>query len=73
MSNKIKIFTISDMPLSPSGVGTQTKYIIEALLETGRYQVVSNQDRTWNGGGSNDGMARLSKISQIGHVNVWMR
>ena len=29
------------MPLSPSGVGTQTKYIIEALLETGRYQVVS--------------------------------
>ena len=41
MSKKIKIFTISDMPLSPSGVGTQTKYIIEALLETGRYQVVS--------------------------------
>ena len=39
----------------------------------GRYQVVSNQDRSWNGGGSNDGMARLSKISQIGHVNVWMR
>jgi glycosyltransferase involved in cell wall biosynthesis len=38
---KIKVLTISDHPLSPSGVGTQTKYMIEALLETGRYQVVS--------------------------------
>jgi glycosyltransferase involved in cell wall biosynthesis len=38
---KIKIFTISDHPLSPSGVGTQTKYVIEGLLQTGKYQVVS--------------------------------
>ena len=38
---KIKILTISDHPLSPSGVGTQTKYMIEALLETGRYKVIS--------------------------------
>tara|TARA_Y100000592_G_scaffold61493_1_gene96061 strand:+ start:3107 stop:4363 length:1257 start_codon:yes stop_codon:yes gene_type:complete len=38
---KIKVLTISDHPLSPSGVGTQTKYMIEALLETGRYQVIS--------------------------------
>ena len=38
---KIKILTISDHPLSPSGVGTQTKYMIEALLNTGRYQVIS--------------------------------
>ena len=38
---KIKLLTISDHPLSPSGVGTQTKYMIEALLKTGRYQVVS--------------------------------
>ena len=38
---KIKILTISDHPLSPSGVGTQTKYMIEALLKTGRYQVIS--------------------------------
>ena len=38
---KKKILTISDHPLSPSGVGTQTKYVIEALLKTGRYQVVS--------------------------------
>ena len=38
---KIKLLTISDHPLSPSGVGTQTKYIIEALLNTGRFQVFS--------------------------------
>jgi len=41
MSDKIKIFTISDHPLSPSGVGTQTKYMIEGMLKTGRYQFVS--------------------------------
>jgi len=38
---KIKVLTISDHPLSPSGVGTQTKYIIEALLQSGKYEVVS--------------------------------
>ena len=41
MSEKIKILTISDHPLSPSGVGTQTKYIIEAMLKTGRYKFIS--------------------------------
>ena len=35
---KKKILVISDHPMSPSGVGTQTKYMIEALLKTGRYQ-----------------------------------
>lgn len=39
--SKIKLLTISDHPLSPSGVGTQTKYFIEALLETGKYSFVS--------------------------------
>ena len=38
--NKKKIFVISDHPLSPSGVGSQTKYMIEALLKTGRYQFI---------------------------------
>jgi len=38
--NKKKILVLSDHPLSPSGVGTQTKYMIEALLKTGRYQFV---------------------------------
>ena len=37
---KTKILAISDHPLSPSGVGTQTKYFIESLLKTGRYEFV---------------------------------
>lgn len=41
MSEKIKIFTIGDHPMSPSGVGSQSKYIIEGMLKTGKYQVVS--------------------------------
>ena len=38
--NKKKILVLADRPLSPSGVGTQTKYMIEALLKTGRYQFI---------------------------------
>jgi len=38
VSDKKKIFVISDHPLSPSGVGIQTKYMLEALLQTGRYK-----------------------------------
>jgi glycosyltransferase involved in cell wall biosynthesis len=41
MSEKIKIMTISDMPFAPSGVGTQTRYIIESMLQTGKYRFVS--------------------------------
>jgi glycosyltransferase involved in cell wall biosynthesis len=41
MSKKIKVFTLSDMPLSPSGVGTQTKYMCEALLNSGKFQIRS--------------------------------
>jgi glycosyltransferase involved in cell wall biosynthesis len=37
---KKKILVLSDHPLSPSGVGTQTRYMIEALLKTGRYKFV---------------------------------
>jgi glycosyltransferase involved in cell wall biosynthesis len=37
---KTKILVIADHPLSPSGVGTQTKYMIEALLKTGRYKFI---------------------------------
>jgi hypothetical protein len=40
MDKKIKILTLSDHPLSPSGVGTQTKYFIEALIKTGKFQFV---------------------------------
>ena len=38
---KIKIVTIGDHPLSPSGVGTQTKYVCEALLKSGRFEILS--------------------------------
>lgn len=41
MTKKIKVLTLSDHPLSPSGVGTQTRYFIEALLKTGKFQVLS--------------------------------
>jgi glycosyltransferase involved in cell wall biosynthesis len=34
---KIKVFVIADHPFSPSGVGIQTRNMVENLLETGRY------------------------------------
>ena len=37
---KIKVLVMADHPLAPSGVGIQTKYIIETLLKTGRYKFV---------------------------------
>lgn len=40
-SKKITVLTISDHPLLPSGVATQTKYMIEALLASGKYRVYS--------------------------------
>ena len=40
MDKKLKIMIISDHILSPSGVGTQTKYIIDHLHKTGRYQFI---------------------------------
>ena len=41
MSKKIKVLTLSDHPLSPSGVGTQTKYVCEALLNSGKFEILS--------------------------------
>jgi glycosyltransferase involved in cell wall biosynthesis len=38
VSDKKTILVLSDHPLSPSGVGIQTKYMIEALLKTGKYK-----------------------------------
>ena len=40
MSEKKTILVISDHPLAPSGVGTQTNYIIQTLLRTGRYRFI---------------------------------
>lgn len=41
MKNKIKVLTIGDHPLAFSGVGTQTKYMIQALLDSGKFEVIS--------------------------------
>ncbi len=41
MDKKITVLTISDHPLLPSGVGTQTRYVIEALLRSGKFNVIS--------------------------------
>jgi glycosyltransferase involved in cell wall biosynthesis len=40
VSEKKKIFVLADHPFTPSGVGTQTKYFIESLINTGRYSFV---------------------------------
>ena len=37
---KKTILVLGDHPFSPSGVGTQSRYFIEALLKTGRYRAV---------------------------------
>jgi glycosyltransferase involved in cell wall biosynthesis len=41
MSEKIKVLTLGDHPLSPSGVGMQSRYIFEALLKTGNFEIIS--------------------------------
>ncbi len=38
--SKKRILVIADSPLAPSGVGTQTKYMIEAMLRTGEFSFV---------------------------------
>ncbi len=38
--SKIKVFVLADNPLAPSGVATQTRYMIEGLLQTGKFQFV---------------------------------
>mgnify|MGYP003114190972 CR=1 FL=1 len=38
---RIKVLTLGDMPLSTSGVGNQTKYMIEALLKSDKFEIFS--------------------------------
>jgi glycosyltransferase involved in cell wall biosynthesis len=38
---KIKIVTLGDHPLVMSGVGIQTRYFIEGMLKTGKYEFIS--------------------------------
>lgn len=39
--SKIKILTLGDHPLAPTGVGVQSKLMIEALLRSGKFSVIS--------------------------------
>ena len=39
MKDKIKLLVLADHMFSPSGVGTQTRYIMEHLLSTGDYTI----------------------------------
>lgn len=41
MKEKIKVMVLGDHPFSPSGVGTQLKYISEALLDSEKFTLVS--------------------------------
>ena len=38
---KIKVLTLGDHPLAFSGVGIQTRNMIEGLLKSGKFQVFS--------------------------------
>ncbi len=40
-NKKIKVLTLSDHPLAPSGVGIQTQNMITALLDSGKFSVIS--------------------------------
>ena len=40
MKEKIKVFVIADHPYSPSGVGLQTRYMVEPLLKSGEFSFV---------------------------------
>tara|TARA_R110002020_G_scaffold354502_2_gene567264 strand:- start:795 stop:2057 length:1263 start_codon:yes stop_codon:yes gene_type:complete len=41
MKEKIKVLTLGDHPLAPSGVGIQTKNMCEALLDSGKFKISS--------------------------------
>ena len=40
MDKKIKVLVLADHPMAPSGVGTQTRYICEALVQSGKFSIV---------------------------------
>ncbi len=41
LSKKIRVLTLGDHPLSPSGVGIQTRNFCQSLLESGNFSVLS--------------------------------
>lgn len=63
---KKKILWISDHPLVPSGVGTQSKYVIEGLLKTGKYRFVCL------GGGMSHPDYRPQKVAPELYGDDWL-
>ena len=46
----------------------------DGVYGDGGYQVVSNEDTTWGGGGSNGGYPRIARhVQSLGACNVWLR
>ena len=79
MSKKTKILLLGDHPMAPSGVGTQLKYVCEALLKTGKYQFVclggamkhDNYDpQTITGDEWDDGEFRVFPVDGYGTVEM---
>ena len=40
MKEKLKVLVLADHLYSPSGVGTQTRFMVEHLLKTGEYSFI---------------------------------
>jgi glycosyltransferase involved in cell wall biosynthesis len=77
LDKKITVMTISDHPLLPSGVGTQTKYIIEALLNSGKFNVISlggavkHQDYTPKAIGGYPGEWEIFPVDSYGDQRIF--
>ena len=76
MDKKITVLTISDHPLLPSGVATQTKYVIEALLHSGKFDVISlggavkHKDYTPHRVGGYPGNWEIFPVDSYGNANI---
>jgi hypothetical protein len=45
----------------------------DGVYGDGGYQVVSNEDTGWGGGGTDDGYRRIARHSDTGTCNIWLR
>ena len=45
----------------------------DGVYGDGGYGVVSNEDTTWGGGGTNNGYRRIARHTDNGTVNIWLR
>ena len=45
----------------------------DGVYGDGGYEVVSNEDTGWGGGGTNNGYRRIARHADNGTVNIWLR